>query len=127
MMNIHLVIASNGEYSDREAWIVQTFTDEAAAFAEAARLNVLRTTASVLYEDYERRSDALRNRIAQSYLESEGRSTHYAAYYHLSQAKRNQVDHEIELEMGPEPEYQEADDYTVVSVPVGERGRWELP
>jgi hypothetical protein len=126
-MNIHLVIATHGEYSEHRAWIVQVFTNEAEAIAEATRLNAARQIASVLFDDYRRLSGELRTRLAKSYLAAEGRSTHHGQFYHLPQTKRSQVDHEIELELGPEPEYPEADDYTVVSVPIGERGEWELP
>lgn len=132
-MNIHLVIASDGEYSDKESWIVQAFIDQAAAFAEAARLNAARSIIEVLLKDYDEKRCALRMEAANKYTPLPEYASvcrhHPNAYPHwnyISVNDRDRIDAEIDSHIGSRPE-DPADDYTVVSIPIGERGRWELP
>ncbi len=91
---IYLIIAREGGYSDKETWVAQAFTDEAAAVEEAARLNVVQ-------RELETRKDA---------------------YYKSRQIQG------LDVEIGTWLDHVNfVDDYTVVAVPVGERGRWNLP
>jgi hypothetical protein len=126
-MQIYLVIAREGEYSDQKCWIVQAFLDdEAAAVEEAARLNVERLRVRSVYDAYWVRRHEMSDAMAKVYLAAEGRSPHYSAFLHLSSAQRDEVESRIMTELG-EVEDPMADDYTVIAVPVGEHGRWDLP
>ena len=125
---IYLLIATEGEYSDKTTWIVEAFTDEAAAVEEAARLNVASREAVIFYEDYSKRREKLLEDMAEGVLAEESRSAQYGRrYMHLSNAKREALDLRIEAQIGRYPEDDGDIDYTVVAVPIGERGKWELP
>lgn len=126
-MQIYLVVAREGEYSEQQCWIVQAFLDdEAAAVEEAARLNAKRLVVRSLYNAYWDRRHEMSDAMAKVYLAAEGRAPHYSAFFHLSSAQRDEVESRIRTELG-EVEGPMADDYTVVAVPIGEHGRWHLP
>ena len=125
---IYLLIASEGSYEDKETWIVEVFMNAAVALEEAARLNVASQKAHILYNDYMERREELRSDMAKSVLAEEGRSASAELrFFHLSGDKRRAVDARIDAQIGPEPDGYEEIDHTVVAVPIGERGKWELP
>ena len=124
---IYLIIARRGDYSDRNTWVVQALTDEAAAVEEAEKLNVKRCEDEALYEAYWKRRCKMSSELAEGYLVAEGRSElPTIRFYRISKEQQNEVEARIVAEIGEVKEV-DADNYTVVAVPVGECGRWDLP
>ena len=122
----HIVVATRGEYSDREVWIAGVFPDRPSAMRH--RGNLMAETAAYRRDRtvWAGRRDVLRRKLAVDYP-----TTHGAVccdwWSRLSTEHRNEIDREITKLIGESPEIEgEMDDCTVVSCAAGVPGAWSI-
>lgn len=107
---VYVVLASEGEYSSRVVWVSAVYTDKATAI-QMAEQKLQQTK-----DDAFRRERWLNQ--AQSLLSRDSPGA-----WHSSEAAR--IDYMIKMGLGPEPQGAEADNFTVVEVPLNTWGQWE--
>jgi hypothetical protein len=129
---IHLVIASKGEYSDRIEWIVAAFQTEAEAIDCASQRNISTREEMARNIEYGRASHWIRmveaEKVVGSMWGAFGKSD--AAYQlQITPEQRQAIEREVVSRLGEIPafDYENwADDHTVVSLPIGEIGHWDI-
>lgn len=124
--SISLLIAIR-RHKNPQMRVLEVFTDRDKALKEAIRLIVSTEKDNELI-DYTRKRDVYRAVLSKPYLDAEKRSVlPHLIYEHLSPTDSKKVDAEIERQLGEAPQHIDTDEFTVVSLPIGKRGSWELP
>jgi hypothetical protein len=127
---IHLVIATGGAYSDRVVWVVAAFSTEAEAVDCANQRNIADKAAEARRVDYHRAASKLRSELVQKIVGPipVGFSPYITYLPEVTAEQRSVIERDIVERLGEHPTTGAdwADDHTVVSVPIGEIGHWDI-
>ncbi len=130
---IHLVIASQGEYSDRVEWIVGAFRTEAEAIDCANQRNITVLDQRAADREYSRAAHWIRMVRAAEIIgpgwDAMGNDVSVRYNLHIKPEHRQTIEREVVDRLGEHPAFlydDWADDHVVVSVPIGEIGRWDI-
>lgn len=108
---VYVVMASEGEYSSRVVWVSAVYTDKATAI-QMAEQKLRQSKNDAFQRDcWLNRASAIQPPID---MPNHGTSAEARAVYRAWIEK-----------LGPEPQGAEADDFTVVEVPLNTWGQWE--
>ena len=125
-MILHVVIGSEGEYSDRVEWVAGVFDDrKEAERLVTAQTEVGRARANERYE-WASKLESLKKKAQEE--KNKTITPEMRAYYAYPEERTRLTNDEINMliqGLGPMPSNIGYDTYYIVDVPFNEWGRWE--